>query len=149
MSNKDREIGISDPVKETNDYGFYSRKLSKVFDSIEDLKSAESEYEAAQKAELAKKDQKKELAHLVEDAYKNYVTVVSEESKKLEEAQRAYNEAVAAAKNKYLEARNDFIETYGSYHMTFKDNEPVVDTVKHVSLADDIFSLFSSFPRLL
>ena len=80
---------------------YYSEELKKVFDSVEDLENAEKEQEEKKAHELALREEKKERAHEVEDAYK-----------------------------KYLELRSKFINDYGSYHMSLTEKDlPKVNSI--------------------
>ena len=51
---------------------YYSDKLNKVFDTVDALESAELEYTKKQDEELKKKQERKERAKEVDEAFKNY-----------------------------------------------------------------------------
>lgn len=89
---------------------FYSEVLNKYYNSEEACLQAEKEYAeklaAQQEAEKKAKETKAARAKEIEDAYKAYV-----ESEK-----------------KYLELRNSFIKDYGQFHMTYRDETPIVRT---------------------
>lgn len=83
---------------------YYSEKLNKIFDKPEDLKEAERAYAAKEAEEKEKKAKRAKRAQEVEDAYDNYMKLLKE-----------------------------FIEDYGSYHLTKR------------SVDDDYISLFNIF----
>lgn len=84
---------------------YYSEKLNKVYNTIEDLEVAEKEFEARNlEVETAKKE-RAAAAKDVEDAYK------------------AANEARKVADAKM----NEFIKKYGSYHKTITNVSPVAN----------------------
>ena len=71
---------------------YYSDKLNKVFDTVDELESAELEYTKKQDEELKKKQERKERAKEVDEAFKNYQKLLSA-----------------------------FIKDYGSYHFSCND----------------------------
>lgn len=131
---------------------YYSDLLEKTFDTVEELEKEESaKLELEKKLQVEKEKtatERKELAHQVEEAYKNYIEVLDINSKKLSELQAQINKENREASNKYLELRNEFIEKYGSFHMTYKDKTPKVEInepVKQITFSDmfnDVFDLF-------
>lgn len=79
---------------------YYSEVTKKVYGSIKDLDIAEDEYNKQLKAEEIKKKERESKAKRVEEAFK-----------KARDAQKEANTLLS-----------DFIEEYGSYHTTLKDN---------------------------
>ena len=73
---------------------YYSEKLNKVFDKVEDLESAEKEHAEKEAQALKLREERKVRAKEVEDAYIAYKKLL-----------------------------NQFIKDYGSYHQTIKDND--------------------------
>lgn len=73
---------------------YFSEKLKKVYDTVEDLETAEKEFDEKHEKELALKEERKQRAQEVEDAYK-----------------------------KYLDLRANFIKDYKSYHMTLTEKD--------------------------
>lgn len=71
---------------------YYSDKLNKVFETVDELESAELEYTKKQDEELKKKQERKERAKEVDEAFKNYQKLLSA-----------------------------FIKDYGSYHFSCND----------------------------
>ena len=68
---------------------YYSETCKKMYDSVEELETAEKEFNEKHEKELALKEERKARAQEVEEAYK-----------------------------KYLELKAKFIEDYKAYHMT-------------------------------
>lgn len=86
---------------------YFSEKLNKVFESEEECVEAENKFELAkqEKEEKEKRltQERKERAHEIEEQYK-----------KIMDDRKEYRKMV-----------DDFIRDYGSFHCTFKSNEPV------------------------
>lgn len=84
---------------------YYSEKLRQTYDTEKACIQAESEYEAKLKEEKAKQEQltntRKERAAEVEQAYK----------------------AALDAQKHYTELRNQFVEDYGTWHMTISSQK--------------------------
>lgn len=87
---------------------YYSEVLKKYFNTEDECVEAEKEYEEAHAAELKAKEDRANKAKAVEQAYKDY-----------------------------LKLRNDFINEFGSYHMTL--------TEKDLPEEKTLFDLFDSF----
>ena len=87
---------------------YYSEKLKKVYDTVEQLQAAEVEYDKAHAAELAKQAERKRRAAEVSEARK----------------------AAADAQKKYSDLLNKFVKDYGSYHATYTDED--TDTLESV-----------------
>lgn len=123
-------------------YGFYSRVLDKVFDTVESLKDAEAAYAAEQKAKEDKAAQKKAEAKKVEDAFKalnlerkmykeNILRLTerySEDLKKLRESfdadKKAVEEVLADAEANYAKELKAFTDAHPEgYHLTLKDGD--------------------------
>lgn len=141
-------------IEEKEDFGYYSKLLQKPFNSVEELKKAEKSYRDAQKEKLAKIDQKKTLAHNVEEAYSDYMKTLEEGNRKISDFVSKIREEQSKSYNRYIKERNRFIETYGSFHMTFIDKKPQVDTENNVAdmrkvyedTLNNLFDAFKSFP---
>ena len=143
--------------KETINYGFYSKVLSKPFDSLSELMAAEEVYYNEQKAKEDKAAQKKADAKKVEDAFKalnaarktykeKLSQLTTEYSEALENNKKAYelgkkdiHNTLAAAEQNYKDAIKNFGAKYPEgYHMTLKDgdfettisSQSTTDTVK-------------------
>lgn len=137
-----------------NNYGYYSKVLNKPFDTVEELQKAELEHKQLELAKANKINEKKELAHEVEDAYSSYMKELEDGNKQISEFVSKVKKGQQEAYNKYVEKRNKFIDTYGSFHMTFVDKKPQVDTENSILDArkvyqdtlDNLFDAFKSFP---
>ena len=81
---------------------YYSDKTKKMYESVEELETAETKFDEEHKAELALKEERAAAAKEVEEAYKKA------------------NDAYAEARGKL----NDFISKYGSFHRTFTSETP-------------------------
>jgi chromosome segregation ATPase len=93
---------------------YYSEKLKKVYDTVEQLQAAETEYDKAHAAEIAKQKERKARAEEINKARKELV-----------DAQDRYNDLI-----------NKFVKDYGSYHATYTDGDKITNT------ADLIFKIF-------
>ena len=93
---------------------YYSELTKKVYDSPEEVNAAEAEIKAEEERKLQLKEKRTERAKEIEDAYKVLV-----------DAQKRYNELV-----------NQFVKDYGSFHMTYNGEKPIVD------LWENLFRLF-------
>lgn len=89
---------------------YYSEKLKKVYDTVEDLQTAETAYDKERAAEDAKQKERKARAAEINKARKELVN-----------AQKNYNDLIAK-----------FVKDYGSYHATYTDND--LDSVENVIL---------------
>lgn len=73
---------------------YYSETLNKVFDTEDELKTAEEEHEKKYAVQLKKKEERAERAKEVEKAYKEYRKLL-----------------------------NAFIKDYGYYHQTIREDD--------------------------
>lgn len=73
---------------------YFSDKTKKVYETVEELETAEKEFDEREAKALALREERKARAHEVEDAYKHY-----------------------------LELRAKFIEDYKSFHMSLTDRD--------------------------
>lgn len=89
---------------------YYSEKLKKVYDTVEQLQAAEVEFDKAHAAEIAKQKERKARAAEVSEARKEF----------------------ANAQKKYNDLLNKFVKDYGSYHETYTDKD--VDSIENVIL---------------
>lgn len=94
---------------------YYSEKTMKVYDKVEELNTAEKEYDEAHAAEIAKKKERKERAEEIDEARKQVI-----------EAQKHYDELI-----------DKFVKDYGSYHTTYTKNDGTL-----LSTTDLIYKLF-------
>ena len=113
---------------------FYSEKLKKYFDTEKECVEAEKAYDQANIEKEKAKAKRTEDAKAVENAYKNSIEVRKEAAKMIEEA----NKLVEEADQKYYAARREFINKYGSFHMSYSN----VDGEEKVSIGDLFYDAF-------
>lgn len=106
---------------------YYSEKLKKLFDTVDELKDAEKEFEEKQLVKKQELEVKKTKAQEVEDAYKNYIQVTKDANQKVTEAY-----------NQYLTLRNAFVKEYNSFHMSYRDSVDATNT----SIWNSLFDFF-------
>lgn len=90
---------------------YMSEKTGRLYSTEEDLRKAEDEYDKQQSVIEAKKKERSSRAKEVEDAYKEAA-----------EAQKKANGLYAKA-DKLLE---DFAKDYNGYHLTIRENSPIL-----------------------
>lgn len=116
---------------------YYSELTKKVYDTEDELNTAEESYKKAKELAQKEKEEKvalrKEEANKVLDAYKESLAVRKE-----------CNEKITEADNKYFELRNEFIKKYGSWHMSYSNT----DGNEEVSVADTLSFLGDFFNDL-
>lgn len=125
-----KELKTKEEIKENEEqtYGYYSLVLSKPFKTLKELKEAENEYHLEQKAKEDKVAQRKERANEVQGAYKELI----------ETRKKAYKE-ISDAEEKYYTLRNKFVDDYGSYHMSYtNDNGNEVFSTDTMSFAEKL-----------
>lgn len=89
---------------------YYSKKTKKLYETVEELETAEKAYDA-ERAEAEKKAaEKKDRAKAIEGAYKH-----------AQEVRKAAAEMIKDADKKYYDLRNEFIKDYGSFHMSYSE----------------------------
>lgn len=127
--------------KKTNDYAFYSKPLKQVFDTLEELKTAEAKHFGELKAKEDKAAQKKADAKKVEEAFKalnaarkafkdDMAQLTKEYSDELTRIKNAFEHgkkdihgSLAAAEDAYNTALKEFTSKYDQYHVTLKDGD--------------------------
>lgn len=94
---------------------YYSELLNKQFATEEECLNAEKAYNekvlAKQEAENKLKEEKAARAKEVENAYTEF-----------KNAEKVY----AEKRNKYIELRNGFVKDYDKFHMTIRDESPII-----------------------
>jgi len=90
------------------DYGYYSKKLNKPFDTLDELKKAEGALEEKEKEAERAKIERASAAKKIEDLVKQR-----------DELQKQIDKQI-----------NEFVKKYGSYHYTFRGslNDGIFDT---------------------
>ena len=154
-------------VNQTNEYGFYSKKLQKPFDTVEELLKAEevAELEARAKAEAAAA--KKADATKVEEAFKKVNEAKKIMNETIDGASKVYAEEMKAAKDKYIvtvdqaeqayiaaekeykERLSEFSKAHGNFHMTLKDGDVVSTVSRQSSEVDPATEFLKSVLRML
>ena len=116
------------------DYGYYSKILKQPFDTLEALRTAEAKVKALEQA----KDEKKEDAKKVNEAYSNYVAVTQEANKNILKARKAFEDL-----------KDAFVKKYGSYHMTY--TSPDGSETREVSevYSSNVLDTFMDFADLV
>ena len=84
---------------------------TKAFDTIEDAQKEEEKLELEKKEKEEKNAQRKERAEEVQNALKNYMDTQKRCCKEIDDAYK-----------QYLELRNKFIADYGSFHISYTNN---------------------------
>lgn len=159
--------------KETRDYSYYSLVLEKPFDSVEELKAAETAYYEAQRVKEDKAATKKADAKKVEEAfralnaarkaYKEDITTLTKEySEALTDLKKAFDlgktdihNKLAEAEATYQTALKEFTSKYPEgYHLTLKDGDFETTIESHSSgkadrsstrIVNDLFGLMDTF----
>ena len=108
-------------LEQVPEYGFYSKLLKKPFDSLDELKEAEAEYNRINAEKIKQAEERKADAKAVEDARLKALQVRKEAAEMIRKAEDDYNKLL-----------NDFVKKYGSYHATYYDSfgNPVSDIIK-------------------
>lgn len=132
--------------KEVVSYGYYSKLLKKPYDSLEELKAAENEYNLAHAKELEEKRKRKEDAETVkkaiadrvaaqqkaagdkEAAYKAYLKACDIADEALDKAKKAERDALAAFCKDHPEGFHDTINIGDvSYRYDYSVNHKSTD----------------------
>lgn len=144
------EHGKFAPTKEVEDFGYYSKLLKKPFDTKEELKAAEKEYNDAHAVELKKAEERKTEAKEIEEAIKHRDELLEKSYKTKNDAYRTYLEAVESARKAYEETcgsveaetreaakavdekLREFCKKYpGGYHATIKYDDGTTKTYSY------------------
>ena len=106
---------------------YFSEKLNKYVESKKECEAAEAAFDQEKIEKEKAKEARAEDAKKVEEAYKNIFEVSKEAAQKMHEAEQ-----------EYYKARREFIDKYGSFHMTYS-NENGEENVT----VNDVFSAIS------
>ena len=117
---------------------FYSEVLDKYFDSKEECLEEERKHEEVEQAKVKAKETRAEDAKKVEEAFRATV----EARKKASEIIQGANQLIDEADKAYYEARKEFVEKYGSYHMTYSNKDGVKQIIIGSSLFDVVKDIF-------
>lgn len=115
---------------------FKSDVTGKVYETEQECLDAEKAHNELVLKQNKEKEERKEFADKIKKAYEDYLVCHNENEKKETELY-----------NSYLNLRNDFIDKYGSYHLTVtqKDNLKSIvdfDSEKINKIINDIFNKF-------
>lgn len=110
------------------DYQVYSKKTKQLYDNVEELVAAEEEFDRVHAEEIKRAEERKTRAKEIEDAYKNALQV-----------RKDAEDAINAADQAYFDLKNKFIKDYGSFHMTFKNEEVKPSNISIFDLFEAIF----------
>ena len=127
---KDKNKETERVAAEDGGYGYYSKLLGKSYDTLGELREAEEGYRKANEEKLRLADERKSRAKEVEDSYA-----------KVMEAKRAANEGIRKAEAEYRKLLSAFVRDYGSYHMTYSNNN-LPSSLSGDSWADLVDSFF-------
>lgn len=119
-------------------YKVYSDVLKKPFDTVEELVAAEQKYHELELEKEAKAQQKKQRAEEVEQALKDLEAAKVEAREILVEANKKSSEVIKSAEDKYRELKRKFINDYGSFHMSYY-NDNGNETIRISDLFDSFF----------
>lgn len=147
-------------------YSYYSRLLSKPYETLEALKKAEDEYRQKEEQKNSEKNARKDAAAKVEQAcaalrsakaeyIKNKKALDNEYLKNQKELAQKYTEDKENIKKDLIEKEeactkllNDFVKKYGSFHTTVTDGDTLISVSYDTSsndFLDNMFKLFSDF----
>ena len=150
----------------TNEYGFYSKKLQKPFDTLDELIAAEEEVALAEAKKAEAATQKKADASKVEEAFKEMNAAKKAFNTTVDEASKIYAEEMKAAKDKYvatvdqaevayLEAEKKYKENlkafsdkHGNFHMTLKDGDVVTSISQQKAAVDPATEFLKSIIKM-
>ncbi len=119
------------------DIVYRSKLLNKYFEDYDELVKEETEFKKQKEEKEKAKLEKTNDAKKVEDAYKHLLEVKSKAAKEIKEAE-----------DMYYKERNQFIEKYGSYHMTYTNNNGE-ESLSVSDLIDSVWEAFGNPFRLL
>lgn len=133
MKNNETEQSI------TPAYKVYSDILKRPFDTVDELVEAEKKYHELELEKEAKAQQKKHRAEEVEQALKDLEKAKIEAREILVEANKKSSEVIKVAEDNYRQLKNKFIEDYGSFHMSYY-NDNGNETIRISDLFDAFFN---------
>ena len=147
-------------------YGYYSKLLSKPFDTIDQLMAAEKAEIEARNARMKQSEDKKADAKKVEDAFKAvnaakrvYEAEVLESQKAcakiIADAKAAYAKAVEDSKKKvdaaetnYADALKEFTAKHPEgFHMTLRDGDNIT-SISHAAYESMVHDFYNTFLKL-
>lgn len=144
---------------------YYSDKLDKKFDTVEELETAEKEFEVKEAEKKTLAETRKTESKEVIDAFKKFQEIkqdsLKELNKKIAELKDTYTSEIEKAKDEYMNKigdaetdystkLNEFIKKYGSFHYSYtSDNlDESDDTIRELFDSfnfSDILNIFNLF----
>lgn len=107
----------------------YYSDNGKSYSSKEECLKADEEFKNTKLLQEKQKKQRAEEAKAVENAYKDWVKT-AEQNKKVESEKRTA----------YLKLRNEFINKYGYFHMTYSDTSDISAYLSTINSIKDFFN---------
>lgn len=150
---------------ERRDFGYYSKKLNKPFDTLSELVKAEQAEEERLAAKEKAVSERKLDAKKVEDAYKALTEATHTRHNRIEAARKAYlqeqavlkknyeaqlmeiDKGVTVAEEAYNKALKEFTSKHGDFHATFRDGDSTINlsySSKGSDVARDFWDEFFS-----
>lgn len=123
MKKEKEEVVVKEEV---GNYGYYSKLLKKPFDTLDELKVAEDEYNKANAEKIKLAEEKKADAKAIEETYK-----------KAMDTRRLASQMIKDADAEYIKLLNEFIKKYGSYHVSVYDSNNNLNVT-----VSDLFNAF-------
>lgn len=113
---------------------FKSEITGKVYESEKECLEAEKAHNELVAKQSKEKEERKAKADDIKTAYEDYLNLCTENKKKEQEAY-----------NKYIELRNQFVDKYGSYHLTVSTKNDLKPVVDFDELNKSIRTFFNNF----
>lgn len=128
--------------KSNDEYGYYSKKLNRPFDTLTELRDAEEKAQKQAEEKAAAAEKKKNEALAVENAYKAlnaakrtykedltkatdaYAQAITKAQTDYDDAKLVIRDALAKAENHYKEVLKEFTDKHPEgFHITLKDGD--------------------------
>lgn len=123
MKKEKEEVVVKE---EAGNYGYYSKLLKKPFDTLDELKVAEDEYNKANAEKIKLAEEKKADAKAIEEVYQKAMNT-----------RKLASQMIKDADAEYIKLRNEFIKKYGSYHVSVYDSNNNLNVT-----VSDLFNAF-------
>lgn len=136
MNTKTKDLPVTTGESKPS-YGYYSRELKQVFDTLDELKAAELALHEKEEAKLKLQEEKKSRAEEVENARLELEKVKEEACTRIDKVKAEESKKISEAEKKWLELRDKFAKDYGGYHYTY-----VNDNGKKYYAFGDLLDLF-------
>lgn len=137
---------VSTPKEEQTkaSYSYYSRVLNRPFDTLDELKEAETSFRKNEEEKIIKDKIRKTRAMEVEAAGKAVLVAKKEAREIITKAQEEAAKKIKDAETKYAELRDSFAKDYNGYHSTYVNNngEESITFGDVLDTFNNIFKLF-------